>query len=341
MVWAMTNVPAMTPIRSLMVFDTAIDADVFARSCREWGVDTPCLHPGFLEDERMARALDGQGLRSWLNIPVFCDPKYLERHPDSYAITRFGRRAAQDWLHFVCPSRDDYLDGAIDVLRRQLARMSPAVVSLDFIRHFVFWETIDLQGPSAGVEDGCYCAICLSRFEKACGELIDREDPPAHIHRYLLQPWADWKCRRILDVAERIYGEIRAFVPGAALAVQTLPWRETDLDGAIRSRAGQDVPGLARHADFVAPMAFTQMLGQTASWKERLLAHVRAGTGKPVCFYVQAEALYRAGAITVEDFDAELTHARNGDRAAIVVLQYEQLVVEPEKAAVLQKHFRS
>jgi hypothetical protein len=331
----------MTPIRSLMVFDTEIDADAFARSCTEWGIDTPCLHPDFLEDERMARALDGQGLRSWLNIPVFCAPKYLESHPDAYAVTNLGRRAAQDWLHFVCPSHDDYLDGAIEVLRRHLGQLSPAVVSLDFLRHFVFWETVALDGPSAGIEDGCYCAVCLSRFETACGELVDREDPAAHIHRYLVQPWTDWKCRRILEVAERIVSEIRALAPGVALAVQTLPWRETDLDGAIRRRAGQDVPRLARYADWVAPMAFTAMLGQTASWKEQLLAHVRTSTGKPVCFYVQAEALHRAGTITVEQFDAELTHARNGGHAAIVVLQYEHLVARPEKAAVLRKHFRS
>jgi hypothetical protein len=95
-----------------------------------WVATVPA--PGFLEDERMTRALDKEGLRSWLNVPVFCDPKYLERRPDAYAITNLGRRAAQDWLQFVCPSRDDYLDGVIEALRRHLTRLSPAVVSLDF-----------------------------------------------------------------------------------------------------------------------------------------------------------------------------------------------------------------
>jgi hypothetical protein len=330
----------MTAMHSLMVFDTAIDADAFARSCREWGVDTPCVNPDFLEDERMTRALAGQGLRPWLNVPVFCNPKYLEQHPQAYAVTNLGRRAAQDWLHFVCPSRDDYIDGVIDGLRRHLARLSPAVVSLDFIRHFVFWERIALAGPSAGIEDGCYCPVCLSRFEKACGQLVERKDAPGYIHRHLLQSWADWKCRRILEVTERIVAELRALAPGVAVAVQTIPWAQADLDGAVRSRAGQDIPWLARHVDLVAPMAFTQMLGQTARWKEKLLAHVRASTGKPVCFYVQADALDRAGTITVEQFDAELSHARNGDHAAIVVLQYEHLAARPEMAAVLRRHFR-
>jgi hypothetical protein len=324
----------------MMVFDTAIDADAFARSCRDWGVDTPCLHPDFLEDDRMTQALTGQRLRSWLNVPVFCNPKYLERYPEAYAVTSLGRRAAEDWLHFVCPSRNDYLDAAIEALRAKLARLSPAVVSLDFIRNFVFWERIALDGPSTGIEDGCYCSVCLSRFEKTCGEIIDRKGPAAHIHRHFTRLWADWKCQRIVEVAERIFSEVRALVPDVSLAVQTLPWRETDLDGAIRSRAGQDVPGLARQADMVAPMAFTQMLGQTPRWKEQLLAHVRTSTGKAVCFYVQAEALYRGGTITAEHFDDELTQARSSDPAAIVVLQYEQLAAQPEKAAVLRKHFR-
>ncbi|MBB3138801.1 hypothetical protein FHS26_006580 [Rhizobium pisi] len=332
----------MTQIRSLMVFDTAIDAGDFARSCLEWGIDTPCLHPGFLEDGRMVRALESEGLRSWLNVPVFCDPKYLARHPEDYAVTSLGRRAAEeDWLHFVCPSRENYLDGVIKALRRDLGRLTPAVVSLDFIRHFLFWERVVLDGPAAGIEDACYCSLCLSRFEKACGEAVDRGNAPAYIHRHLLQPWAEWKCRRISDVAERLFDEIRALAPGAALAVHTLPWRETDLDGAIRIRAGQDAASLARHADMIAPMAFTQMLGQTALWKEQLLADIRMSTGKPVCFYVQAEALYRPGNITAEQFDAELTEAGNADPAAIMVFQYEQLAARPEKAAILRKHFRA
>lgn len=331
----------MTPIRSVMLFDTTVDAGTFARSCVDWGVDTPCLHPGLLENEQMARALDRHGLRSWLNLPVFCDPKYLESHPEAYAITNRGRRAAQDWLHFVCPCRDDYLERALEVWRTHVTRLSPAVVSLDFIRHFLFWERVALDGSAASIEDGCYCSVCLSRFEKACGELVDRREPATHIHRHLWQAWSEWKCRRILEVAERICVELRALAPGAALAVQTLPWREAELDGAIRNRAGQDVPALARYADIVAPMAFTQMLGQTASWKVQLLAHVRASTGKPVCFYVQAEALHRAGAITAAHLDAELALAQSANPAAIIVLQYEQLAAQPDKALVLRRHFRA
>lgn len=82
------------------------------------------------------------------------------------------------------------------------------------------------------------------------------------------------------------------------------------------------------------------MLGRTDRWKDALLSHVRASTGKPVAFYVQADALHREGVITSAHLDAELTRARGFDPAAIIVLQYEHLRAHPEKAAVLRKHFR-
>lgn len=303
------------------------------------GVDTPCLQPDFFNDDRMARALATQGLRPWLNIPVFDNPAYLERHPDAYAVTSLGRRAAEEWLHFVCPSRDDYLDDLLAHLRQLLAKLSPAVVSLDFIRTFVFWERVALDGPSAGIEDGCYCETCLSRFERASAAIVDRNDPAAYIHRHLLTPWTTWKCQRILHVAERIFDQVRTLAPDAKLAVQTVPWRDTDLDGAIRSRAGQDIDGFARLVDMLAPMAFTQMLGQSVQWKRELLTHVQSRTGKPVCSYVQAEPLYRKGRITADQFAGELAQARAADPAAIVVFQYEQLATQPEKAAILRQYF--
>ena len=96
-------------------------------------------------------------------------------------------------------------------------------------------------------------------------------------------------------------------MPEARLAIKTVPWREQDLDGAIRSCAGQDVAALGRQVDMVAPMAFTHVLRQTPEWKRALLAHVKAVGGKPVVSYVQTEKLYRDEAITPEQFEAELT----------------------------------
>jgi hypothetical protein len=326
----------MPPIHALFAFDPSIDHDRFVRDCKDWGIDTPILHGGFFRDGAMLQALARERLDLWLNVPVFYDPAYLERHPDAYAITNLGRRAVHDWLHFVCPSQDAYLDALVKDLRGLLARLRPTVVSLDFIRHFVFWEGVRLDGPPEAIEDGCYCPTCLRRFEEASGERVDRSDPARDLRGRLRPRWADWKCRRIADVAERLFVEIRDLADGARLAIKTVPWGGADLEGAIRWSAGQDLGQLTRGVDLVTPMAFTHILGQTPEWKRRLLRDVQSSTGKPILSYLQVDKVYRAEEISTAELEAELQEASSSDHAGIVVFHYDQLVANPEKARLLR-----
>lgn len=328
------------PVCGLFAFDPCIDADVFARACREWGVRQAILHPGFFRDGKMARALDAQGLGLWLNLPVFYAPEHLAEHPEHYAITSLGRTAVHDWSHFVCPSCDAYLDGLVREIRSLLARLQPEIISLDFIRHFVFWEKVDFASDPALIEDGCYCANCLAAFEEASGERVLRDAPAAYLRTHLAKEWAEWKCRRIVEVAERLVGEIRAGAPTAMLAIKTVPWAETDLGGAIRRCAGQDVPVLAQFFDLVAPMAFSQIVGRSPEWKRRLLAQVAAQTGKPVLSYVQTDRLIRPEEISIAQFEVELVEALGPDSAGAVLFEYGQLLANPEKAGLLRRHLR-
>ena len=332
-----SSVPVPKRVRGLFAFDPSVDADVFARACHEWGVDTAILHPGFFQDGRMSAALARAGIALWLNVPVFFDQAYLEAHPDCYAITSRGRKATESWLHFACPSREDLIERRVRELGDCLSKLEPAIVSLDFIRHFVFWEKVDLLGPPAAIEDGCYCELCLSSFGRFCGEAVESRTAAARVRSELKGPWSEWKCRTITAVAERLFAEARRLRPEARLAIKTVPWREQDLDGAIRSCAGQDVAALGRQVDMVAPMAFTHALRQTPEWKRALLAHVKAVGGKPVISYVQTEKLYRDEAITPEQFEAELAEALDESWAGTALFEYQQLAADPVKAALLRR----
>ena len=330
----------LNDIRGLFAFDQTVDPDGFASSCRDWGIRQAILHPGFFRDDKMIVALHKEGVGLWLNLPVFYNVEYLERHPESYAITSQGRRAIHDWCHFVCPSREDYLDELVRDVRVILSRVHPEIVSLDFIRHFVFWEKVALSGDPASIEDGCYCPMCLMAFEKACGEKVNRDNAARYIRANLKRQWGDWKCRAIANVAERLLAEIRPLARQATFAVKLVPWMESDLDGAIRSSAGQDAAMLTRDLDVAVPMAFTQVLGQTPEWKRRLLTHVRALTGKAVLSYVQIERLIRTEEITVAQLETELDEALSSEWAGAVVFEYQQLTANPTKAGILQKHLR-
>ena len=330
----------MRRIHALFAFDASIDPVAFARSCRDWGIDTAILHPGFFRDERMADALRKEGLALWLNLPVFFNQEHLERHPDDYTITSGGRRAVKEWLHFVCPSRVSYRAAFVRDLRALLSRVSPEIVSLDFIRHFVFWEAVRLDGSPQQIEDGCYCPVCLAAFAAHCGERIDPANVAARVRAELGGAWGDWKCREIADFADQLLDEIRALVPNARLSIKTVPWRESDLDGAIRHFAGQDVRAMTRKVDVASPMAFTHVLRQTPDWKRGLLRHVATATGKPVLSYVQTEKLYRPEDITLAQFEAEVVEALAPEWAGALFFEYAQLAANPEKAAILRRHLR-
>jgi len=327
-------------VRALFAFDANIDAEKFAASCSEWGIRQAILPPYFFHDDKMVRALAKNDLGLWLNLPVFYNREYLEQHPEHYAVTSKGNKAIHDWCHFVCPSREEYLDKFVRDLHVLLSRLQPEIVSLDFIRHFVFWEAVDLQGNPDAIEDGCYCETCLDAFEKFSGERVQRNQPATHIRTSMKRVWGDWKCNRIAGTADMLFEEIRARTKHAHYSIKTVPWRQSDLDGAIRSSAGQDVPRLTRNVDMSAPMAFTQVLGQTPAWKRQLLEYVRQISGKPVLSYLQTDKLIRPEEITVAQFEAELKESLGKEWAGMVVFEYRQLVANPAKAGILTKYLR-
>ena len=327
-------------VRGIFAFDPGIDAEKFAVSCREWGIRQAILPPSFFRDDKMVRALERNHLGLWLNLPVFYNPEYLEQHPEHYAITNNGRKAIHDWCHFVCPSRKEYQDKFVRDMSATLSKLRPDIVSLDFIRHFVFWEAVDLRGNPDAIEDGCYCPLCLGEFERFSGERVNRNQPAVHIHSSMKRAWGDWKCDQIAKTAEMLFDEIRTLAKDALISIKTVPWRESDLNGAIRSSAGQDVPRLTRKVDMTAPMAFTQVLGLGPAWKRELLKYVQQITGKPVLSYVQTERLIRPEEITAAQFESELKASLSPEWAGIVVFEYQQLVADPAKAVILKKHLR-
>ncbi len=333
----------MAPFTGMLAFDPAIDPATFARDCRSWGVDTAVLGPDFFADGRMAEAIAAEGLRTWLNLPVFHRPQHLAAHPDHYVVTCRGRRGTASWLHMVCPSRDETVEQVVEELRSALSWVRPAVVSLDFIRQFAFWEEVDLDGSPDRIEDGCYCTRCLERFEQETSRTVraPKDDPVAAatcLTSHLRQAWGDWKCRRIHEVAQRLLAEIRSLAGEALLAINTVPWRESDLQGAIRWRLGQDVPLLSRGVDLVAPMALTHALRRPPQWKRDLLGHIAQVTGKPVVAYVQVDALPAMPPISTDQFHDDLMSASAGPCAGTLLVQYEQVRVDPAKAAVLRGH---
>jgi hypothetical protein len=331
----------MQKMNCIFLFDVSIDANQFTAHCREWGINVAVLHPGFFKDSRMTDALRKNGIKLWLNFPVFYNPDFLKENPDYYSITNKGRKAIHDWCHFVCPNRTDYIEHLINDAAVLAKKLQPPVMSLDFIRNFVFWELVDLNGNAGVIEDGCYCSVCLTAFSKSSQLNIPSTSPAEFIRTRAKHEWARWKTKRITDTANRFVNNLRSANPEAEIWIKTVPWKQSDLDGAIINSAGQDIPALGSLVDGIAPMAFTHILRQTPAWKETLLREVKTISGKPVISYVQVDKVYRDKEISLQQFESELKTGYESDSAGVLIFCYEQLIQSPEKIEILKKHLHT
>ena len=318
---------------SIFAFDPGQDAERLIEDCQSWGIGELILHPGFFAKPGMETLMQDRGMSLWLNLPVFYNPGYLETQPDHYALTNQGRRAIHEWCHFVCPTAPGYVDGLIEEYRALVTRLKPARISLDFIRTFVFWELVALDGGRDAIEDGCYCPRCLAEFARETGTDLPQDNPVAFLRGPASEAWGRWKARRIHAVASRFVAMLREACPRAQLLIKLVPWRESELGGAILGAAGQDIPALASLVDVTIPMAFSHILGRDLAWKESLLAHMREQTGKPVGCYVQTNPLFRDEEIPVGQVAAELEAALSGGYGAIPIFWYEQLA---QSSAVIE-----
>jgi hypothetical protein len=329
--------PART---SIFVFDVGFAPERLVADCRDWRIGELTLHPGFFADSRMERALEAGDLDLWLNLPVFYNVAYLEAHPEHYAVTSRGRRAVQDWCHFVCPNAPGYIDRLCEEAGRLASRLQPARISLDFIRQFVFWERVDLDGDYDSVEDGCYCPRCLAAFSRDTGIRLPAEDAGAALRHRHRAAWGAWKTETITRAAARLAATVREAAPHAQFQIKTLPWREEQLEGAILNVAGQDLVAFGRMADALAPMAFAHLLGRDLGWKTAFLEDVRTLVRLPVACYVQTMALFGREPIPAARVAEELRHALAGSYAAVPIFCYDQLVDAPDIVAVVRDTLR-
>ncbi len=317
-------------------FDESVDPPSFSRDLRRWGIPYAILSPLFFKTSGMARALARERVKVWLNLPIFYNPAHLELHPEDYCITSSGRRAIHDWSRFVCPRRDPYVEALAAGYGALAAQLQPELVSLDFIRHYVFWETVPLAGGGE-IESGCYCPVCLDGFERAIGERVDRNAPAVWIRAHAWAAWAAWQTARI-DEVTRIFAEaVRNASPASRIGVKLVPWRTDDLGGARSFVTGQEPVGMASFVDYFAPMAFTHVLGKDLVWKEALLRETKRMTGKPVMSFLQTDKLYRDEDLSLEAFQAELQSCLSDEWAGFPIFAYDQLSRSEAKADALRR----
>lgn len=333
---------APAPVVGVKIYAAEPPFDGLFRAWRDLGVNTAFVSDVLLGNTAFRAAARAEGVKLFLIFPVFQDPDAIKADPGLAAVTSAGLPARDEWVEFVCPAREDYLRRKVERLKELVAAGEPEVVSLDFIRYFVFWEKVAPDRDPATLPQTCFCPVCLEGFQKEMGVAIPASltavaDKAAWVLAAHTAEWTEWKCRTIARAVERLAAAAREVRPSVKVNLHAVPWREGDFGGAVRSVAGQDLVRLAPFVDLVSPMCYHHMVRRTPGWVHEVVADMAARTGAPILASTQVAEAYVPGPLPPAEFEAAAAAALEPPSIGVAFWSWDALAKSPEKQALLRR----
>ena len=286
----------------------------------------------------MARKSD---ITTYIIIPIFFNPEALEEEQDLYAITDQGEEAKDEWVKFVCPSRKEYRDRKINSIRKIIRELDPGGLSIDFIRHFVFWEKVYPERTLASLPITCFCSSCLTRFQTDTkisipDSLTSATETADWIKKNYLPSWTEWKCNLITSMVQEITAEAKKMKPDIMINVHIIPWGQNDFEGAAKIVAGQDFSQIAPYADFLSPMTYAHMVKREPSWIHSVVQDVYQQTSGDILPGIQVKEAYLEDTLSINEFRESLKEALKLPSRGVVFWSWDQLEQDPQKKDVIR-----
>ncbi len=308
------------------------------------GVNTVFVSAALGADPEFKAQAREKGVTTFLIFPVFFGGPVLDKRPDLYAVRADGTRAEDEWVKFACPTREEYRADKIEELRRAVRDVDPDVLSLDFMRFFVFWEKVYPDRAPGSLPDTCFDASCLAAFAKEMriavpADLPDTAAKAGWIRGHCPGEWTEWKCRTVASVVRTLVAEARRIKPSIRINIHTVPWRKGDFGGAGRSIAGQDLVRLGPLTDFVSPMVYHHMVRQTPEWVHAVTQDAFDRTRSRILPSIQVDKAYIEDPYTLDEFKRALDEALKPPSAGVVFWSWDALSRSPERLEAVRTLF--
>ncbi len=311
----------------------------------EWkrlGINTALVSESLASRNEFRSLAKEKGVAIFIIFPIFYDPESLEEVPDLYAVTDQGKQAKEEWVTFVCPSRQDFRKQKIRLAKDLVEKLDPDGLSIDFIRHFVFWEKVYPDRTLESLVNTCFDEHCMRKFQQDTEIVIPRSmDTVPKTVRWIrqncLSEWTEWKCGLITSMIEEIAGEVRKIRPQILINVHAVPWRQTDFGGAVKIVAGQDFAKIAPVVDFLSPMTYAHMVKREPPWIHSVVMDIHVEADCKILPSIQVKEAYLKDRLTVEEFRASLTEALKPPSQGVVFWSWEALSSEPEKKDIISE----
>jgi len=308
---------------------------LFAQWCR-LGINTVFASPVLESNQEFRSLAKKSGVATFIIVPIFFNSEELDKRSDLYAVTAQGEKASEEWVKFVCPTRQDYRSKMIDYVKSLVRDCDPDGISLDFIRYFVFWEKVYPDRTLGSLPQTCFDASCFGAFEKATGlkippDLSETSKKAQWIIANHLEEWTKFKCAVIAGMIKDLAEAARQVKPDVKINVHTVPWRREDFGGAMRIIAAQDLALIASLADYLSPMCYHHMLLRPPAWIHSVVADVSDWTKGQVVPSIQVDKAYIEADLSASEFKAALAEALKPPSRGVVFWNWDTLEKSPEK----------
>jgi hypothetical protein len=329
------------PVVGVKIYEAVPPFEGLFRQWRDLGVNTLFVSETLARDRDFRALAAANRLPLFVIFPVFQSPEAIKDNPDLAAVTSAGTPAREEWVEFVCPAREDFLDRRVGELERLVADCDPYAVSLDFIRYFVFWEKVAPDRTPESLPQTCFCPVCLAGFEKEMGipipaELGSTADKAKWILDAHAAEWTEWKCRVIARAVERLAAAARRVKPAVKVNIHAVPWRKDDFGGAVKAVAGQDMSRLAPFVDFVSPMCYHHMVRRPPAWVHDVVVDLAAQTSAAILASTQVAEAYLEQTLSPDEFRASVEEALKPPSIGVVLWSWDALAKSPQKRDILK-----
>jgi len=255
-----------------------------------------------------------KGLTVNLEVGIFVGEDLWQKYPDSRPIDRSGKPIEKiHWYAGVCPNHPQIRQEKLTLIKKILREYNIDGIWLDFIRYPCHWEEV----RNSKIEEYCYCQNCLNQFKQCGGSIPEGEQLTA------------WKCKQITDFVKDVKIEIEKLSNKIDLGMFAVPWQKDDFDSAILRIIGQDFKTLSKYVDTFSLMTYHKFSGRPVSWIGDMVNYMSRVTNKKILPIIQTED--RAGKITKEEFDQEITNAIAKDSAGVIFFLLEDLIKDHDK----------
>jgi len=329
--------PLDLPVIAVKVYE--LPADELGNTFKQW----QSLHvnavfaPEDLLDKLPAlrTGLTQRHMSLFLITPVFYNPQAIKEDPSISAICADGALAKDDWVEFVCPTHEGYRQRRIAEIMTMARMYKPEVISLDFIRHFAFWEMNSPDNPPKESALTCYCPRCMAKFMK--DELnIGKPTVPGKPHQWLIEgkymtAWRLWRIKQITQAVVDIVAAVHREIPDIRFNLHLVPWRHTDFDNAALNRVAQDAAALSKLVDYISPMCYSFMIKRPTSWIHEFCSWLDTQVDIPILPSIQVAKAYAEEEPALEAFTQAVNEAWKSPSSGIVFWNWEMLSRDSSK----------